>query len=266
MDHTSNGEKTLLIGRSANLEEPMSGAYNNQGRQLAFEPRSNYENEELFKKTVERLETLDVLTARKVELILAATGDKRAALLEFDTATKTRGDSEPELDDTRSRQLVDIARDLGLYGCVVEEVRDLALESRYELESQPDMPADLHAAHEAIVSEDILQKDRVLFAARDPADLDEVQAANADPDISRGNQRLGAVLGYPTSATQAYLEGRSIPVEKTGTQDLAALAFCRYYVSPENFTAELETARRWARSVQQISPVIYSQFVNEHIS
>jgi hypothetical protein len=221
------------------------------------------EHDDTYREALHELEDMPGGTRVKLELLLAALSEKPASMVEFDFVNWTHGEAEPPLDDAKYHQLVEIARKLGLHVHAIEQVGSQTENLQKLIDTRPDMPPDTRQTLEARMGKGDMQKNRSLLVSRSAERLDELKSIHSlDPHTSQYDQRLGAILGFPPTATKAYVEGSAISARQAGEQDPSTLAFAQFMVSPENATEELETARRWAQSIQEVSPKIYEQVMS----
>jgi len=220
------------------------------------------EHDDAFREALRELEAMPGSTRPKLELLLPALGEKPASMVEFDFVNWTYGETEPPLDDAKYQQLLGIARGLGLHVRAIEQTTSVTKELQRTIDAMPNMSPDTREKLEARMSKGAMQKNRDLLVSRSVEVLDELEAALSDPTRSQYDQRLGVILGFPPTATRAYVEGRTISPKEARIQDPATLAFAQFRVSPENAEVELETAQRWAQSVKEVSPAIYDEVMN----
>jgi hypothetical protein len=223
------------------------------------------EHDAAYREALRELEDMPIWTGNKLELLLAAVGEKPASIVEFDSAEWTHGEPEPPFDDATYRQLLDIASKLGLHVLVAEWTASITKSYQKLIDTRPNMLPDARQKLEEKMGHGSMQKNRELLVSRSAETLDKLASIDRlDPHApeQRYDQRLGAILGFPPTAVQAYVEGRAISARQAGEQDPATLAFAQFAVSPENAATELETARRWAQSIKEVSPKIYEQVVS----
>lgn len=189
------------------------------------------ERPRLAEKTIKYIEQSPIFVTYKMELLLVGLGEKPAAFGELESEEWRPGENPKQIDSNEYQEYVKIARHLGLF---VHAHRD-------RTKVGPDNTSQLF---------------RLITFSGSESTLTRLDQALAQNDV----RTTGKLLGYPPTATDAFMQGRIVRPVDSDTNP-ATLAFAQFALSPENAHAELDVARRWSEAVRQSSPQIYAEMI-----
>ncbi len=194
-------------------------------------------------ESIKQLEEASIFLPHKIDILLASTGDKPAALIFLNSDEWEPGEEEKNISPEGDEELRAIAEALGLHICNKDDV--------FMFDSGGG------------------QKFRMYMVSRS-IDTLATLATIEDEGIDHGNgirrdRLLGKLLGYPETATDAFVAGTAIGDKDAGIHDLEAIAFGQFAYSsdPDNIGLELETVHAWAKKVEKISPRLYRQRLDQ---
>jgi hypothetical protein len=198
----------------------------------AFEPVNPPETDKVDPEAIKQLEDTDMFLQDKVEMLLAALGEKPVTYLPIASPEWKEGEDVQYVSDEEYEQYTGLAAGLGLRGHVFEHM------STFE-------DGASQIKREIIVSrrEDVLEL------------YDTVSGMETDLD----RQVAGFLFGYPPTAVDAYINGQGVSAKKTGDYSPETLAFAWFKVSPDNAAADVAVMHRWAQAIKQASPKLYAE-------
>jgi hypothetical protein len=206
------------------------------------------ERKGLSREAITALEQLStpITSQQKAEILLAGLGSKPAALMGLLSPIWHLGELPQSVSEHDYAATTDALTGLGMHVRAMDATIDCK-----DWSSNPPQSAK--------------QAWRVLLASQSDAMLEQISSAH-DSQSPEANRLLGAALGYPPTAVEAYIAGHSIRPQESGEGDPAVLAMASFRLSPEHAQEELAVVRSWTEQVQNASPAIYQQLVDHQTS
>jgi len=105
---------------------------------------------------------------------------------------------------------------------------------------------------------------RYSFVAKNEKIFKRIIVANAEKDIIVRRQRVGKLLGYPSTAIKAFsetnhLHPQDLPIP---IKDLEILKFLNFRLS-KNWRTELSYVKRRMRIIKRVAPDLYKKIINK---
>jgi hypothetical protein len=190
-------------------------------------------------ESIKQLEEASIFLPDKIDILLASTGDKPSALIFLNSEEWEPGEDNKDISTEADKELRVLAESLGLHICS----RDVDMIDSYGG-----------------------QKIRFYMVSRSIdtlAALATIEDEEIDLDLgARKNQLRGELLGYPETATDAFIDGTGISYKEAEIHDLEIIAFGGFAYSPNNTHLEMQTALAWASEVKKTSPTLYGQLLS----
>lgn len=211
---------------------------------------------EFTREQIETIEDIPVDPFEKVELILVRKGFKMATDIELTgNVWKIQEDSK-QINKTRLKKVEESLKKAGYtYKTSDPEIEEIISikEGIPEEEIKPE--------HESIEEK---REKITITIAEDQKDLDEyLEIIKNDSD-----KNMGKAYGFPESAIKAYLESDDNNSRLISRKDLPEeirkqewSLFASFMMSKDKWKEELETVKKWAETVNRISPKIYKEYV-----
>jgi hypothetical protein len=197
---------------------------------LSFEVGKNIPSTE----AIEKLSQSDNLIADKVNILLAALGEKPSSVVVYVSEEWQDGEEEEHISAERTATMLDLARSLELHVCTRDTIEH---ESHTGLSRNRRAFSLSLSQHNAEILNEV-------FWTKDTAE----------------ELILGKVLGFPDTAVAAYAaQDGMIPVDQLQHETLDDKLFIQFRMSAENADAEIQTVRRWARAVKEADVLLYNQ-------
>lgn len=123
--------------------------------------------------------------------------------------------------------------------------------------------ASLKVAYERVPLPKGTEPGIALYAvSKNPADAAELGHLLAERGPELDHARIGTLLGYPETATEAFVRGENLSVpERTALLSVEDAAFIHFMPSKAHWAKEVEANRPFIESIQRVAPSLYRMAV-----
>jgi hypothetical protein len=209
---------------------------------------------------VESLERLPMNDSSKFDALLVWRGEKLASDTRVILKTWKEGEDRPEMTDEERRTILErvqeIFQAMGLFSIEGED-------AQHEPEADG-KPGEINKEFYVSPIKGNAQKLKELWEANDEV---------------KNSREIGALYGFPPTGIEAYgqffeqgyrkgFKNREMTIEQDelppDIQNEDFMAFAQFRLSKDNWTEELETAKRWAAEIQNVDPALYERIVKKY--
>jgi len=201
------------------------------------------------RRVIEGIEKLKTSDHTKATIMLIWKGLKPAA--EFDFADYDTEDESDRQEQTLAAEK--LFADLKLFSHKIQEQKDVL---RYEANGKDPTPGKFYRDS--------------YYLAKNSNDLEYLVDHFGKEENSEITEKLGTILGYPSSAIDAWnTEDRSVTILDTELEqpELFArdeMAFAEFRFSKSNWQKEFEVVKKWADEVKRLDPLLYGRIVSQY--
>ncbi len=103
----------------------------------------------------------------------------------------------------------------------------------------------------------------IFIIGKDKEGLKKLEEARRIQTMDRRDIAMGRVLGYPESAIQAFVKGKSLIRVPEEIQQDEGYKFLGFRLSKENWQQELEVGRKNAQAIKRLAPHFYQRVMQQ---
>lgn len=215
---------------------------------------------EMETELVERLERLPMGDSSKFDILLVWRGDKLATDARVILAPWNKGEKRPDITGEEKEKILDEAKS-------TFQAMGLSFVEGAEEDHDPET---------GWLSGGI---EKEFYISPDRDNAEKLQKNWQENDEVKNSREIGKFYGFPPTAIEAYgqffeqgfrkgFKNREMTIEQeelpTEIQDQDFMAFAQFRLSKENWSEELETAKRWAEEIQNVDPALYERIVGQY--